>query len=432
MSFVLKIINKKIKRKLVKKAKKPKLFKNKNLKMTNKCLIIGVIASIIIFDVNYIKASEANKNEPKGIKSESAVVIDSESGRVLFEKNAYEKRPMASTTKIMTLIVALENGDLNKKVKVSKRASQAPNVQMHIKEGEEILLRDLLYPLMLESSNDCAIAVAEGVAGSVEDFATLMNKKAKEIGANNTNFVNPNGLDSDEHYSTAYDMALIANYGLKNSEFVKIINTKSYSFKTDTASYSVNNKNRLLNSYQGGNGFKTGYTNKASNCFVGGAKKGDTQLISTVLCAGWGKVGREAKWTDTYKLLDYGFNNYKTQTIMDKEIKVGTIKVNNSKTEGVNVYTKGNVKYPIKDGELEKITIKADYEKEIDAPFSKDTKVGEATIMLDENVITKLDILTSESAEIFDFISVLENVANQWINIFYNNEEKLDLRKYLE
>ncbi len=254
--------------------------------------VVAILIFLMVFNNSIVIKAES---EDLSVVSKSAVLLDKSSGRVLWGKSENEKMPMASTTKIMTLLVALEEGDFKKDVVVSSKASRAPDVQLNIKENEIFKLKDLLYPLMLESSNDVAIAVGEHVGGSVENFAKMMTNKAKEIGAVNTSFKNPNGLDEEGHYSTAYDLALIAKYALENEDFLNIINTKTYTLKSDLRSYTVNNKNRLLSSYKGGNGVKTGYTNLAANCFVGSAKRGETELISVVLQAGWGATGREQK-----------------------------------------------------------------------------------------------------------------------------------------
>ena len=221
--------------------------------------------------------------------AQSAVLMDADSGRILYEKDGSAKLPMASTTKIMTLTVALESGNLDDVVEVSKLAASQPDVQLNIRTGEKYLLRDLLYSLMLESHNDVAVAVAEHIGGSVEGFADMMNQKARDIGAYNTHFVTPNGLDSDEHYTTASDLALIARYAIQNEKFIEITNTPSYSFSDidGARSFTVNNKDAFLTQMDGAIGIKTGFTGKAGYCFVGALKRDDRTFISVVLACGW-------------------------------------------------------------------------------------------------------------------------------------------------
>ncbi len=266
------------------------------------CLITIMFATnIFAEDFEYILADgsavEMYNEEQEEIKlgSKGVILYDAYSGRILYGENIDEKLPMASTTKIMTLLVALENANLDDIVKVSKNATKAPKVKMYLSEGEEVKLENLLYGLSLESFNDCAVAVAEYVGGDVETFCNMMTAKAKELGAVNTSFKTPNGLDADGHYSTARDLAIITAYALKNEKFVEITNTISYTFKSSKREYTVNNKNRLLREYQGANGVKTGYTGLAGQCFVGAAKRGDMQLVTVVLQAGWGETGKAQK-----------------------------------------------------------------------------------------------------------------------------------------
>ena len=229
-------------------------------------------------------------SEPDKIKlnSLSALLMDGDNNRVLYEVNGFQEMPMASTTKIMTCIVTLEQGNLNDVVTVSSYAARMPDVQLEIRQGEQYYLKDLIYSLMLESHNDVAVAIAEHVGGSVEGFATMMNDKARELDCNNTNFVTPNGLDAEGHYITARDLAVIASYAINNKDFIAITNTSSYQFKEikKGRGFSVSNKNRFLYMMDGAIGIKTGFTGKAGYCFVGAVKRLDRTLISVVLGCG--------------------------------------------------------------------------------------------------------------------------------------------------
>jgi D-alanyl-D-alanine carboxypeptidase (penicillin-binding protein 5/6) len=277
---------------------------------------------------NNIFASESEINLDKNkIGALGAILIDAKTGRVLWEKDSDKKLAMASTTKIMTAIIALENSKPDDIVTVSKSVLTVPKVKMNLEPNEKIKMKDLLYALMLESANDAAVTIAEHISGSVQNFCKLMTQKAKSIGAFNTLFETPNGLDKGDHHSTAHDMALIARYALNNKKFVEIINTPSICFATDKKSYSFINKNRLLHEFKGANGIKTGFTGKAGHCFVGAAKRNDMQLISVVLGSGWGARGKEGKWSDTKKILNYGFDNYKYENLIDKNSVAENLKV---------------------------------------------------------------------------------------------------------
>lgn len=259
-----------------------------------------------------------DSQEPQELWASAAVVYDAEAGRVLFGKNPTEQLPMASTTKIMTLLVILENSDPDEIVTVSKKASSQPEVHLGMRAGEQYRLKDLCYSLMLESHNDSAVALAEHVGGSVEGFAELMNQKALSLGAFHTHFVTPNGLDADGHYSTAEDLAKIAAYAVKQEKFQAITTAADHSFSdlSGKRSFSVTNKNRFLTMMDGAIGVKTGFTGKAGYCFVGAIKRADRTLISVVLASRWPPY-KEAKWSDTKKLMNYGLNAYSKVYLRD-------------------------------------------------------------------------------------------------------------------
>ncbi len=357
-------------------------------------LIIAVIFMSNIICVFKIYAVDQNE-----IIAKSAILIDKVTGRVLWEKNSDEKMAMASTTKIMTCIVALEYGASDQIIAVSRKAEIAPKVKLYIKEGENYSLEDLLYALMLESSNDVAVAVAEGVGGSVEEFCDMMTKKAKEIGALNTTFKTPNGLDADGHYTTAYDLALITKYALENSEFNKIINTPAYHF-SDTnkkRSFAVDNKNAFLNMYKGANGVKTGYTGDAGYCFVGSVKQDDMELIVVLLACGWPN-NRTYRWRDTIALMDYGFKNYSYKTILkDKTIVTKLDNIRFAKKDTVEGLLSQDVKILLR--ENEKVDVIYNIFPIEEAPIIKDANIGKAMIYIDNQLYTTVDIKAANKVE---------------------------------
>ncbi len=263
----------------------------------------------------------AMAKENIGVSAASAVVIDGESGRILYEKNADAKRGMASTTKIMTAIVALEQGKPEDIVEISSYASRIEGSSMYLKEGEKITLENLVYGLMLVSGNDAATAIAEHISGSEKEFAKLMNEKAKALGANNTHFTNPHGLADDKHYTTAKDLAKIAAYGLKNPTFGKIVSTKNKTIDRETmGKTTLVNHNKLLNTYEGCIGVKTGFTKATGRCLVSASKRNGLKIVCVTLNAG-------DDWNDHKRLSDYAFANYKATLYGRDGTVAGTVRV---------------------------------------------------------------------------------------------------------
>lgn len=372
-------------------------------------LVIAVfLMSNIVFGVH---AKEVKERE---ITAKSAILMDQETGRVLWKKNADKKIAMASTTKIMTCMIALEYGDFSKDILVSKRAQVAPKVKLYIKEGELYKLEDLLYALMLESSNDVAIAVAEGVSGSVEEFCKLMTDKAKKIGADQTTFITPNGLDAEGHSTTAYDLALITKYALENEQFVNIINKASHSFSevNNKRSFTVNNKNAFLHMYQGAYGVKTGYTGNAGYCFVGCVKKDGLNLITVVLGSGW-PPQRTYRWRDTTTLMNYGFDNYHYKTILsDKKIIAKIEDIRFAIEDELEGLIAKDLKIICKDNESVDIIYHIYPIQE--APIASGDKIGEALIYLGTEPYTRIDILASKDVERMDYTYCLNYVLKRF------------------
>ena len=244
------------------------------------------------------------------ISARAAVLLNPVSGQILFAKDPHRRLPQASTTKVMTTLLALEYLDLNTKIPVSQGAADTEPSRIGLRAGEMMYVHDLLYGLMLKSGNDAAEVIAEAISGSVAGFARLMNAKAQQLGAVNTSFRNPHGLDAKGHYSTAYDLVLIFRHAMENPVFAEIVRTRRASLRVESGYRSehwrfvpVRNTNRLLTSYPGANGGKTGYTSKARRCYVGEVQRGSTRLIVSLL-------GSTRRWQDAKALLDYGFAYY--------------------------------------------------------------------------------------------------------------------------
>ena len=372
-------------------------------------LVFFILPNNIVFANN-------TQNNVK-IEAQGAILIDYKTGRILYGKNENEPLAMASTTKIMTAILAIENGNLEDIVKVSKNATKAPPVKMYLKENEEIKLKDLLYALMLQSSNDAAVAIAEHIESDVDTFCNMMTEKAKEIGAKDTIFRTPNGLDSLDHHSTAYDMAIITRYALNNQQFKDIITTKQVSFKTNISSYDIINKNNLLSEFEGANGVKTGYTGKAGHCFVGSATQNDMTLISVVLASGWGEKGKQQKWIDSKTLLNYGFDNFYYKNILSQNDCLDTINVIKGEKNTMPLYYENDIILPISKNEEDKISIKLDYIKSLEAPIKANQKVGVANVYIDDELIAQTNILTKETINKKTFSSYIYDIFTNWINI---------------
>lgn len=317
--------------------------------------------------------------EPQ-VSAAGAVLMDKESGRVLWEKNGDSPLAVASTTKIMTAVLVLENIPLDTVITADGEAAAAPKVKMGLSAGESLTAEQLLYALMLQSSNDAAIALAKAVGGSTDAFCMAMTEKARALGCADTVFETPNGLDKGDHHSTAHDMAIIAAYALDNEEFVRVIGTKTVSFESSKRRYDIVNKDRFLTEYRGALGIKTGFTGKAGHCFVGAAERGEMTLISVVLASGWGSAGKNKKWTDTKKIMDYGFGEYEKKQIACADSVVCAVRVENGRAERVNAVLSQDFFAPMRKDE--NYSIKTRPIAPVKAPIKKGDRLGTAEIYI--------------------------------------------------
>jgi D-alanyl-D-alanine carboxypeptidase (penicillin-binding protein 5/6) len=351
------------------------------------------------------------------INAKGAVLIEQESKRVLYEKNAQEILPMASTTKIMTCIVALEQGNLADIVTVSQRAAGAPAVKLSLRTNEKQQLGDLLYSLMMESHNDTAVAIAEHIGGTVENFCDMMTAKAQAIGAHQTSFKTPNGLDAKDHYTSAYDLALIGAYALQNPEFVKIITTTNINIPTQkvagSRAHSLQNKNRFIYTYEGANGIKTGFTNKAGHCFVGAANKGGMQLIGVALAAGWGNQGKTQKYRDVITLMDYGFKYYKKYDLVVPTKDYASIPVKKGVAEHLPLECNKKVTLPLSKEEQENTYLKKVVPTSIMAPVQKGTVIGKVEVICNGNTLASADLEAQDDIKKATLIDYLK----KWLKI---------------
>lgn len=336
-------------------------------------------------------------------------------GKILYEKDAHKKMYPASTTKIMTAILALENRSLTDTANVSYNAIFTVPVgysNANLQLDETLTYEQLLHVLLIPSANDAANVIAEDIAGSVESFSSMMNTKAREIGCENTNFVNANGVHNENHYSTAYDLALIGKYAMENETFRKIVSTVRYTLpvtnKYDKEDRIFLTTNRLINSksgqyYEYATGIKTGYTDAAKNCIVASAKKDDMELIGVILGAGSDITTNINKFDDCITLFDYGFKNYKYDALCKANdvFKVITPKNASSDTKNLNVLYESDINALVKTSDsLENFTPEVELDEKIKSPITKGSTIGKISYTIDgikytTNLIAGQDILES-------------------------------------
>ncbi len=274
-----------------------------------KKILTTILISLLFFFISPCNVEAQDIN----LSAEAAVLIDGDTGAIMYGKNHLEQRPPASTTKVLTAILAIEQGDLAEVVSISKRSAQTGEASINLLEGETITLENLLYGALLKSGNDACVAIAEGISPTVEEFVGLMNLKAKLLGCTNTNFVNTNGLPHNNHYTSALDLAVITRYALNNPIFAQIVATptKTIQWENSTRKKYIQNTNKLLTIYPGANGVKTGTTDKAGQCLIASATREGRTLIAVVLKS-------HNRYGDASKLLDYGFNNYYNLEVIKK------------------------------------------------------------------------------------------------------------------
>ncbi len=318
--------------------------------------------------------------EELSLSGSSYILMDASSGRVLLEKNSQNQMPMASLTKIMTALVAIEKGDFEKPIKIDRDCTNIEGSSIYLRENEVLSLEDLLYGLMLRSGNDAAIAIAKNVGGSLEVFNDMMNEKAKELGLKNTSFRNPHGLSTKDHFSTAYDLAIITKEALKHNLFKTIFLAKTYSADRDINNYFIN-KNKTLWEYQGGDGGKIGYTMEAGRCLVSTASKNQMQLIAVSLNArNW--------FDDNYQLFDYGFENFKSYLVYNKNQCVYKAKLEKADRE-LHVVTEEDLIYPLGTGEIDKVKNHYYFNRNLKLPIEAGEHVGYLESYLNGKLIKK-------------------------------------------
>lgn len=382
-------------------------------------------------DLEIIETIEASAsvNDIPQINARHAIVIDRNSKQILYGKNETEQSKMASTTKIMTAIVVIENCSLNDVVIISSKAAGTGGSRLGLSTGDEITVQNLLYGLLLRSGNDAAVALAEYVAGSVEEFAEMMNQKAAELNLSSTHFVTPHGLDDDEHYTTALDLAILTDYALENETFAKIVNTKTYTITLNGYPKTLTNTNELLGNFYGVYGVKTGFTNGANRCLVTACKRDNLDVICVVL----GCDTKKDRTRDSVSLLNYIFNNFTVvniENIIDDNFENWRLLHINSFTinKGVSQILllsldKTQLPYSlvaINNSEIDKINTNISFTSYYEAPVFSNTVIGNLTLEVNNKDYFSIDIKNANTILKKGIVDYFSYLITNYCKFFYN------------
>lgn len=344
------------------------------------------------------------------INARSACVIDFDTGTVLYEKNAYRKRSMASTTKIMTAILAVENSTLDTMVTISGKAANMGGSVMGLKEGSQVRMEDLLYGLLLCSGNDAAVAIAEYCGGSIYGFAEMMNQKAVDIGAYETSFSNPHGLDAENHYTTAYDLAKIARYALNNPVISRIVGTQEYQY----AGRTLRSTNEMLQGYQGADGVKTGYTGLAGRCLVTSATRNDMRLISVVLFCDT----KNLRTSSSSRILDYSFGKYGYVDLLEQGSIMGDVEVDRARElKKIRAGVSDDVKAILSNEKKDMLFTRVSLPERLMAPIQKGTILGTVSVFQGDRIIAESSLIAMDSVEKKTMKDYINQVIDIWVRI---------------
>ena len=381
--------------------------------MRKKLFVIFLFILVIYNNINVSYASVINKNYVD-IQVPAAVVIDFDTGRVLYDKNGDEKRKMASLTKIMTSILLVENCDMEEQIEVPKKAAQIGGSTVGLKAGDIVTAKSLLYGMLLPSGNDCAYTVAIHLGGTIENFAKMMNDKAKVLGLTSTNFVNPHGLDNENHYTTAKEMAYLTRYALKNPYIDEAVKTKSITINFGSFTKTLNNTNSLLRTYEKADGVKTGFTNGAERCLVSSATDNDRRYICVLLGATTTKI----RFNTSKLLLEETFKKYKTMDISNYLKFYINVNVVKGKIPNYEESINDNMSYPLTNEEYDSIYIKQDIVQSLEAPVAAGTKIGKVEVYLENEKLYEKEIFLKENIykkNIMDYIN--EALSNMFKSV---------------
>lgn len=418
-------------------------MKNKFLKISYITIAIFIIISNIFTvcadDVDYDdfnqweieeniteEAVSNNVTERPSINSKRFVIYDRISKTIIWGKDEKIRSAMASTTKIMTATIVIENANLNDEVTISSKAGGTGGSRLGLKSGDKITVNDLLYGLMLRSGNDAAVALAEHVGGSVEKFAEIMNKKAEELKLTNTHFVTPHGLDNSEHYTTAYELAKLTDYALQNEKFANIVGTKTTTIYINNQARQITNTNELLGVLNGVVGVKTGFTNNAGRCLVTETKRNDMDIITVVL----GADTKKFRTKDSIRLIEYTFSNYEMVNIQEKiieefknwkNINEKRINVIQGEKKYLNL-SLGEIKVhtiPIKKDEIDNIQYEINTITSIEAPVEQWQKIGNIVVKMNNNIIEEVEIINLERIERKNWLDYFEYLLKKITEISF-------------
>ena len=381
-------------------------------------------------DLSTIQSSNSENITEPTINSRAAIVYERSSGKILYGKEENEKRKMASTTKIMTAIVVLENTNLDDIVTISSKAAGTGGSRLGLHKDDKISIQDLLYGLLLCSGNDAAVALAEHVSGDLSNFANMMNSKATSLGLSSTHFVTPHGLDDYNHYTTAYELALITNYALKNDVFANLVKTKTYTISINNHPKTLSNTNELLGNLDGVYGVKTGFTNGANRCLVTAVKRDNMDIICIVL----GADTKKDRTKDSINLINYSFNNFKMVNIKEKitnefvNWKIcnsSSFRVEKGVSDSVDIIIQ-DIPYdffPIKCNQTDDMSIYIYCNTELTAPLPSGSTLGYLAVSVNNQTVLTLNLYNSNSIALKSptkfFNSFLKNYSYYLESIFY-------------
>lgn len=384
------------------------------------------------FDISSVLSSSSPSSNEPIINSRSAIVLDRNSKLILYGKNENEKRKMASTTKIMTAIVVIENTNLEEITTISSKAAGTGGSRLGLHKNDKISIINLLYGLLLCSGNDAAVALAEFTSGSVENFSILMNNKATELGLTSTHFVTPHGLDNEEHYTTAYELALLTDYALKNKTFSNIVGTKSHTIQINNSYKTLSNTNELLGNFEGVYGVKTGFTNGANRCLVTAIKRGNMDIICIVL----GADTKKDRTKDSIKLIEYAYKNFELVNVKEKiNTEFENWKLCNSSSFYVSKGKTNNLEIaledlpydflPVNSNQIDNVSIYIYCNTNLAAPLLSNTSIGYISLSINGNNLINLNIYNVNNIEKNNCLDFFNNMIKNYTSniefLFYKN-----------
>ncbi len=377
---------------------------------------LSIFLSMVMIISLFLSISNIYADQPPfDIDAKSALLMDVATGQILYEKNINEQLPPASITKIMTMLLAMEAIESNKitfedKALVSERASKMGGTQLYLEPGESKTVEELMKGIAIRSANDATIALGEYIAGTEDLFVQQMNERAKQLGMKNTNFVNTNGLDADGHLTTAYDIALMSKELLKHKAINKWLTTwmDTVIVGKKQSEQSLVNTNKLIKTYSGISGIKTGYTNKSMHCISASATRGDSSFIAVVMAAPSSAI----RFSEAAKLLDYGFANYNSVGLAKKDDIMGSIKLNKGKEIQLDLVAKDDLSILVGKGQENSVQKEIILPESINAPVLKGDKIGEIVATLDGKEVGRVDIISKDDAKKASVINILGKMFN--------------------